>query len=140
MVHNTLTCVFSTTADSDAIKPVPRNQPRHHISLTQFPALQAVKSIEKAASSVFVLGGHATTSASASASRPRSVSRSRGSSIRALSRQASVGRNSRFYNLTEADRETLGGIEYRALKILLKFVFGKSHGPALLMNTKTSIG
>lgn len=37
-----------------------------------------------------------------------------------LSRQATIGRNSEFHNLTPHDRELLGGIEYRSLKLLLK--------------------
>lgn len=45
-----------------------------------------------------------------------------------LSWQPTVGRNSFFVNLTEEQREELGGIEYRALKtlayILLAFFFG----------------
>lgn len=43
-----------------------------------------------------------------------------------LSRQATIGRNSQFHNLTTQDRELLGGIEYRSLKLLLKIVTGKS--------------
>ncbi|KAF4452557.1 Low-affinity potassium transport [Fusarium albosuccineum] len=39
-----------------------------------------------------------------------------------LSRQATIGRNSQFHNLTSEDRELLGGIEYRSLKLLLKIV------------------
>jgi potassium uptake Trk family protein len=39
-----------------------------------------------------------------------------------LSRQATIGRNSEFHNLTSHDRELLGGIEYRSLKLLLKIV------------------
>ncbi|KAH7140526.1 cation transport protein-domain-containing protein, partial [Dactylonectria estremocensis] len=39
-----------------------------------------------------------------------------------LSRQATIGRNSQFHNLTSHDRELLGGIEYRSLKLLLKVV------------------
>jgi hypothetical protein len=39
-----------------------------------------------------------------------------------ISSQASMGRNSQFYNLTTEDRERLGGIEYRSLKLLLKIV------------------
>ena len=42
-----------------------------------------------------------------------------------LSSNATVGRNSQFHNLTERDRELLGGIEYRSLKLLLKIVTGK---------------
>lgn len=36
----------------------------------------------------------------------------------------SIGRNSAFYNMTAEDREKLGGIEYRSLKLLLKIVAG----------------
>jgi hypothetical protein len=43
-----------------------------------------------------------------------------------LSSHATIGRNSQFHNLTDEDRETLGGIEYRSLKLLLKIVTGKS--------------
>lgn len=39
-----------------------------------------------------------------------------------LSKQATIGRNSNFTNLTAQDREELGGIEYRSLKLLLKIV------------------
>lgn len=39
-----------------------------------------------------------------------------------LSRRATIGRNSRFHNLTSRDRQELGGIEYRSLQLLLKVV------------------
>lgn len=39
-----------------------------------------------------------------------------------LSWQATIGRNSAFLGLTEAQREELGGIEYRALKTLAKIL------------------
>jgi len=35
-----------------------------------------------------------------------------------------LGRNSNFSNLSEEDRDRLGGIEYRALKLLLKLILG----------------
>jgi hypothetical protein len=41
-----------------------------------------------------------------------------------LSSQVTIGRNSQFQNLTKEDRELLGGMEYRALKLLLKIVVG----------------
>ncbi|KAM0793243.1 hypothetical protein ACM66B_000706 [Microbotryomycetes sp. NB124-2] len=41
-----------------------------------------------------------------------------------ISFDAVVGRNSKFHNLTEAQQEELGGVEYRALKVLLKIVVG----------------
>ncbi|CAI7627704.1 unnamed protein product [Penicillium crustosum] len=39
-----------------------------------------------------------------------------------------MGRNSQFHNLSAKDRETLGGIEYRSLKLLLKIVVGYFFG------------
>jgi len=56
----------------------------------------------------------------------RVVSLSKDSNLPGLSSQASVGRNSQFFNLTAEDRKTLGGIEYRALKVLLRIVIGKN--------------
>lgn len=41
-----------------------------------------------------------------------------------LSFDARVGRNSRFHNLTSEQQEELGGIEYRALSLLLKIIVG----------------
>lgn len=41
-----------------------------------------------------------------------------------LSRQATLGRSSLFKNLTSHDREILGGIEYRSLRLLLNIVVG----------------
>lgn len=52
------------------------------------------------------------------------VSLSKDSNLPGLSSQATLGRNSQFYNLTTEDRERLGGIEYRSLKLLLKIVIG----------------
>jgi hypothetical protein len=43
-----------------------------------------------------------------------------------LSKQVTIGRNSQFLNMTSADRERLGGVEYRALKMLLKIASGET--------------
>jgi hypothetical protein len=55
-----------------------------------------------------------------------------------LSRQVTVGRNSNFYGLSAKDREELGGIEYRSLKVLLKILIGRSlwnlHMPHLTLS------
>ena len=42
-----------------------------------------------------------------------------------LSRQVTIGRNSQFFNLTAEDEEKLGGIEFRALKLLLRFIISR---------------
>ena len=43
-----------------------------------------------------------------------------------ISFAATVGRNSRFTGLTEEQMNELGGVEYRALKVLLVIVIGVS--------------
>lgn len=45
-----------------------------------------------------------------------------------ISSQATIGRNSQFHHLTTEDRERIGGIEYRSLKLLLKIVTGYFFG------------
>lgn len=77
------------------------------------------KSIEQAAASIFILGKTGDVSFP-----KRSPSSSRSVDLPYLSRQVTVGRNSNFHKLTAEDRERLGGIEYRALKLLLKIVSG----------------
>ncbi|KAL4865867.1 hypothetical protein BDV12DRAFT_210819 [Aspergillus spectabilis] len=52
------------------------------------------------------------------------VSLSNDPNLPGLSKQATLGRNSQFLNLTAKDRERLGGIEYRSLRLLLKIVIG----------------
>lgn len=76
------------------------------------------------ASSVFVLGSGPQRRNSVSTN----ISQHRESEMKdmlALSKHATLGRNSDFSNLTREDREKLGGIEYRSLKLLVKVVFGK---------------
>lgn len=80
--------------------------------------MSRARSIEHAAASIFVLGKTSTPTPR------RSRSSSRVADLPYLSREATVGRNSTFKKLTAADRERLGGIEYRALKLLLKIVSG----------------
>lgn len=85
------------------------------------PALAAARSMERVASNVFVLG--LAHGARPGMGRGESVARS--ADLPYLSREATIGRNSRFLNLSHEDRERLGGIEYRALRLLLRIVLGK---------------
>ncbi|KAF2868839.1 hypothetical protein BDV95DRAFT_642773 [Massariosphaeria phaeospora] len=79
-------------------------------------------SIERVASSMFVIGG----APSQSRARARTTSLFQQSDMPYLSSHATIGRNSQFQNLTKEDRELLGGLEYRALKLLLKIVVGNT--------------
>lgn len=81
------------------------------------------------ASSIFVIGSERrrrerrnSLSSQQQQSQPQPVSLNE---MPFLSRQATLGRNSQFRNLTSEDREELGGIEYRSLKLLLKIVVGE---------------
>ncbi|KAI5861696.1 potassium transporter [Durotheca rogersii] len=77
----------------------------------------AARSVEQVASSIFVLGRSPTQERRRSEASQRVPPRL--SELPTLSRGVTVGRNARFYNLTARDREELGGVEYRALKLLL---------------------
>ncbi|KAF5626917.1 potassium transporter TRK-1 [Fusarium tjaetaba] len=116
----------------DAIKPVPnRNQNdgsssmrrRRRFSSDDGLKVTASRSMDRVAgvaASFLVLG-----SQTAPQPRPMSSDSNRQPAINDvpfLSHQATLGRNSQFKNLTSHDREILGGIEYRSLKLLLKIV------------------
>lgn len=91
--------------------------------------------LHRVVSNVFIFGNDdprpARGSPSKMSSEPTmaSLSRSRSKERRAsrahrlkLSAQAAIGHNSTFNNLSEEDKELLGGIEYRSLKLLSKVV------------------
>ncbi|KAL2375773.1 hypothetical protein RJ035_008286 [Blastomyces gilchristii] len=84
--------------------------------------IASTSTLEKVASSIFVLEGRPSTS---NKQPPLQPSLSQHLDL-PLSSHATLGRNSQFRNLTAEDREKLGGIEYRSLKLLLKIVTGKS--------------
>ena len=113
----------------EAIKPIRRSISRSSIRAS-FQAdgavLSAARSIEKVASSAFVLGDSRIDARTGPRASPHS--RAPNSNLPLLSRHVTLGRNSTFHNMTERDREILGGIEYRALKVLVKFVFGYFFG------------
>lgn len=90
----------------------------------QMTATRSMDRVAGVASSLLMMGSETTRpqrqSSSVSQQQPALNDRP------FLSRQATIGRNSEFHNLTSHDRELLGGIEYRSLKLLLKIVTGWS--------------
>ncbi|CAG7558040.1 unnamed protein product [Fusarium equiseti] len=119
---------YDESDDEDRIKPVPsttsaagtsmRRRRRLSNDDLQITASKSIDRVANVAASLLILGSQTTP-------RPRSVhstSQQQQPDIPYLSRQATIGRNSQFKNLTEHDREVLGGIEYRTLKLLLKIV------------------
>jgi hypothetical protein len=90
------------------------------------PSMTQTKSLDRAASvatSMFVLGSDPNKIQR----RSSTVSRQQPAlnDMPYLSREATIGRNSQFHNLSSQDRIELGGVEYRSLKLLLKIVLSK---------------
>ena len=87
--------------------------------------LSNAASIERAASSAFILGDAPRISQTRSRSRmsrtASTVSRPP-PSMPYLSYQPTLGRNSQFRHLTPEQRDELGGIEYRSLKLLARII------------------
>ncbi|EAW19312.1 potassium ion transporter [Aspergillus fischeri NRRL 181] len=89
--------------------------------------LARTNTLERVASTMFVLGPSASHPPRAQ-TQPLEGSLSQQLDLPELSSHATLGRNSQFRNLTDEDREMLGGIEYRSLKLLLKIVTGYFFG------------
>ncbi|KAJ5160881.1 uncharacterized protein N7482_007885 [Penicillium canariense] len=83
------------------------------------------RTIEHVVSSVFVLGNGPSHTRG---SQMTTQSGMKPLDLPNISSFATIGRNSQFHNLTAEDRERLGGIEYRSLKVLLKIVTGYFFG------------
>lgn len=88
-------------------------------------------SVERAASNAFILGNSSRKRSRSRSSNPLNRSSSRADRVPLdmpyLSYQPTIGRNSRFLGLTDDQRDELGGIEYRSLKLLAKIVFSMHH-------------
>ncbi|CAI6089133.1 unnamed protein product [Clonostachys chloroleuca] len=129
--------------DMDAIRPalqrtssalssmsgLSRRRPRK-LSANQ-PGLMTTRSLERAATSILALG-HTPPPAPPKHRASNTITQPKALVLPQLNHQVTIGRNSQFYNLTSIDREVLGGIEYRALKLLLKFIVGYFFGLHLL--------
>ncbi|KAL3477140.1 cation transport protein-domain-containing protein [Aspergillus californicus] len=95
------------TTDDEGTQPDRRHHRRlSNTSLNQVTAVTFVQSPSKARGSQI---------------RP-ALSLSKDTNLPGLSSQATLGRNSQFLNLTARDREQLGGVEYRSLRLLLQIV------------------
>ncbi|KAF3385464.1 Low-affinity potassium transport protein [Penicillium rolfsii] len=79
------------------------------------------RTLERVISSVFVLGNAPSFEEKGHTAAQNNTKQLR---LPRISTHATVGRNSQFHNLSAEDRERLGGIEYRSLKLLLKIVTG----------------
>lgn len=96
---------------------------RHRLSTRSMHS--RTRTLERVITSVFVPGnspGYEGTGHSITQNNKKNYS------LSIFSSHATVGRNSQFHNLSVEDRERLGGIEYRSLKLLLKIVTGYFFG------------
>lgn len=94
------------------------------------PERRGGRSLERVASAAFSIGPKTRVRSRTSTSRERPMP----SGLPKLSTQATIGRNSHFHNLSAEDREILGGVEYVALKLLLKVIVGSSTSALALIS------
>ncbi|KAF4979592.1 hypothetical protein FZEAL_4221 [Fusarium zealandicum] len=91
------------------------------LRVAEVRSMERVATVATVASSMFVIG----STGEARKERPLARAPTLASgNFPQLSREVTIGRNSIFHNLSSKDREELGGIEYRSLKLLLKIVLG----------------
>ncbi|GJN85671.1 hypothetical protein PLIIFM63780_009241 [Purpureocillium lilacinum] len=105
---------------------------RRHLDGPHLSETRTLDRVASLASSALVLGSEHTSRArrrsSAVSSSRLSQQEADARDMLALSRHATLGRNSDFRNLTGEDRAKLGGIEYRSLKLLIKIAFSYFFG------------
>jgi len=90
------------------------------------PIVSKALSVDRVATTMFVLGA----AREQQAKQTRRLSNPRVANLPFLSEKVTIGRNSQFLNMTSADRERMGGVEYRALKVLLKIATGEHYPTA----------
>ncbi|KAJ5120070.1 hypothetical protein N7448_010739 [Penicillium atrosanguineum] len=105
--------IMSTYTDQERIDGLRRRQTATSIYST------TTRPLEQAASMMFRVGGSASSTRA-----PNPKRQFKNLALPNISTQATQSRNSQFHNLTAEDRQKLGGIEYRSLKLLLKIVIG----------------
>lgn len=104
-------------------KGKPENDLRHRQATRSLDS--RTRTLERVVTSVFVLGNFPDYEGKGNIA---TQNKKKQLNLPKISSHATIGRNSQFYNLTNEDRERLGGIEYRSLKLLLKIVIGYFFG------------
>ena len=114
----------------DVIEPVSRTQStpvgtlrRRRSAGLSLAQGRSVERVATVATSLFVIGNPAQGPKERQLARAPTLATG---DFPQLSREVTIGRNSIFHNLSSEDREELGGIEYKSLKLLLKIIVGKS--------------
>lgn len=99
------------------------NMRMRRVSTTVDRFLPRVSTIERVVSSAFAMGPHPRRRNTSPLSR-FSRKAKEPPNMPYLSYQPTLGRNSNFVDLTDEQRDELGGIEYRSLKLLAKVLVG----------------
>lgn len=94
------------------------------VSTTVDRFLPRVSTVERVVSSAFAMGPHPRKRNMSPLSRFSRKATKEPLNMPYLSYTPTVGRNSQFVDLTEEQRDELGGIEYRSLKLLLRVLVG----------------
>lgn len=123
-------CYVLTAHPDDFIEPVSRTYSnpigtlrRRRSAGLNLSQVRSVERVATVASSLFVIGN------TAQGPKERTLTKAPTLAVGdfpRLSREVTIGRNSTFHNLSSEDRDELGGIEYKSLKLLLKIIVGKS--------------
>lgn len=96
------------------------NMRMRRVSTTVDRFLPRVSTVERVVSSAFAMGPHPRNRNMSPLSRFSRKANKEPLSMPYLSYTPTIGRNSQFVDLTEDQRDELGGIEYRSLKLLAK--------------------
>lgn len=94
------------------------------VSTTVDRFLPRASTIERVVSSAFAMGPHPRKRNTSPLSKFSRKANKEPPNMPYLSYTPTVGRNSQFVDLTEEQRDELGGIEYRSLKLLAKVLVG----------------
>lgn len=95
----------------------------NNLRLRKLPTVdQVLPHVATMASAAFTVGTRRRTGISPFSARTESKAKE--FEVPYLSFQPTIGRNSQFVDLTEEQRDELGGIEYRTLKLLSKLLIG----------------
>lgn len=132
----------NTAIDDDDIIPDPPRRTRSEQVGNEFSkrrrstSQKAREAVQHSVSPVGLLEGAFVFGSQPRARRMSTVSRSQNElalgNLPQLSASVTVGKNSNFTGLNAQDREELGGIEYRSLKLLLKIIIGLYAGLHIL--------
>lgn len=107
--------------DRESTQTEEDSRTRHNLPAPAVSGRSRGRSLERIASAAFSIGPRARATSRIRTSRERTLLKG----MPKLSSPVTIGRNSQFNNVSAEDRDLLGGVEYVALKLLLKLIVGQ---------------